>query len=533
MKNLYKYFFIFIIGIQKAFAQSPAMYVPENGQIFMHSADTTTVFSNVMNDGNIGSEKGAVINFLGTKWENNTGSQMPDESSAGTGITGTGGIFRFMLSSYNTGTQFVLGGYNASVKSGASFPNLSIENSFGLGLEDLSDIQIRHNLNFTSGYLYLNGWNAVVGYQDPGTITGYTGQSYVVTGNEPAGGYLYRSGVIPADSTVVFPIGTDDSSYSPAAIRYNGSSATDIRARVYDSVYAQAVTGSTDDSNYVLKTWNMSEDANGNGSTNVWLQHEVNDEGILFPPFRDSSYISEYEDTGWDYVTPTGVFNPGTFTTGSPITDAYINQRLLSSGLGTGSYLSVSTKTYSSTPSAVNLIYFEAVRTTIRWVQTYWRTQMERNIKEFILLRRREDETVYTPIDTVPSQAVNGYSNSLLYYSYLDDDYYDNWTYYQLKILGNDGKIFYSPVRKVPWFVLVDVNPNPSNGHFRITIFGVHHELHFSIIDMLGRRIGQYTIYHDDIVNVNGLADGVYFVVFYDPTENEAVISTTKVEVIH
>jgi hypothetical protein len=508
------------------------MYVPKNGQIFVHAPDTTSLFSNVLNDGSIGSEKGAVVDFQGTKWENNSGSQMPDESAAGTGITGTGGTFRFLLSPYNSGTQYVLGGYNVSVKSGASFPNISIENSAGVGLEDLSDLQVRHNLNFRAGNLYLNGWNTVVGYQDPGTITGYSPRSFIVTGTTVEGGYLYRSAVTDADSTLMFPVGTYDSSYSPAAIQYHGTVPTDIHARVYDSVFAQTVSGITNDTSYVLKTWDMGEDVNGAGSTDVWLQHELNDEGILFPFFRDSSYISKYNTSGWDFVMPTGVANPGTFTTGGPLTDSYINHRLLSYGLGKTSFLSVSTEIYSSVPSAVDLIYFEAVRTTIRWVQTYWRTQMERNIKQFILYRRRQDETVYTPIDTVASQAVGGYSNSLLYYSFLDDDYYDNWTYYQLKIVGIDGRIFYSPVRKVPWFIEVDVTPNPSNGHFKIHIFGVHHELHFAVVDVTGRRLANYTIYHDDVVDINGLADGIYFIVFYDPTQNDAVITTKKVLVI-
>ena len=533
LKNRNIIILLVFLGLSQVIhAQSPAVYVPPNGQVFVHAPDTTALFTNMTNDGSFGSEKGSVVDFLGTSWENNTGSQMPDESSAGTGLTGTGGIFRFLYSKYNGGTQSVLGGYNVTIGSGASFPNLSIENANGLQLEDLSDLQIRNNLNFVSGKLYLNGWNTVVGYQNPGTITGYSDQSFVVTGTDVAGGYLYRSKMTQADSTVTFPIGTDDNSYSPAAIRYHGTVATDIRARVYDSVYANAVSGVTNDTSYVLKTWNLGEDANGNGSTDIWLQHEAGDEGVLFPSFRDSSYISKYIAGAWDFVPPTGVFNPGTFTTGSPLTDSYINQRLLSNGLGEGKYLSVSTEVYSSVPSAVNLIYFEAVRTTIRWVQTYWRTQMERNIKEFILYRRRENETAYTAIDTVQSQAVGGISNSLLYYSFLDDDYYDNWTYYQLKVLGIDGRVFWSPVRRVPWFVQVEVTPNPSNGHFRIHIFGVHHVLRFALIDMLGRRQGLYTINHDEIVNINGLADGIYFIVFYDPTQNEAVIATKKVEVI-
>lgn len=507
---------ITLITISHVCPAQSGIFIPPNSDIMVFKTDTVSIFGNVQNAGRFGSMKGAMIYFYGQRWRNEQSALIPDEYYYNDTLRPDGGTFNF---SSRSGPQFLYGGYNAGTANGASFPRLHLANPNGLYLEDLSDAKIRYLLQLDSGHLFLNGWNLVVGHRSPGNITGYSHRRFIVTGTQPGGGYLYREQLTSAEGNVAFPIGTAPGSYSPLTIRYNETTPADFHARVFDSVYASAISGPAIIPDNVLKTWNIGSQYPG-GSVSIRLQHEREMEDTLFSYHRDSSYVSRFVTTGWDTLLPGGISTPGTITTETPQLQSYLNTRDFPDGVGTNMYLSKSAVPFQrESRSLVDLLFF-AYRKDIRWVQTYWYTRREVNVLHFEVQRRREQEDSFYTVRTILPTVSRGNSDFSLYYDYEDDNFYDNWTYYRVKTLTRDGRIFYSEIRKVPWFYRITVYPNPNAGLFRVDLFGIDKSILMEMYDVAGRlQKSQLLTSQSNLISWK-IASGTYILVFYD-TENK------------
>ena len=501
------YCLVALLGPGAVRAQT-GLYLVGNADMAVHPGDTVSIFCNVLNNGRFGSLNGGVVQFYGDTWQNGAGALLPDEAYYGLDTSlGMGGVFRFLQTSVS---QSLAGGYSVAGGSGPSFPNLGAGTTSGLYL--VSDVKVRHTLHLEDGHLFLSYNNLVVGNGSPGTIDGYSDQRFVVTGALPTGGSLYREALTGAAGLVVFPIGTDPDSYSPLALQSHTALPITFRARVFDSVYSDATSGASNPQTVVLKTWNTSQTGVNIADVSVWLQHDIHDEGTLFPAYRDSSYISLFGgNTGWDSTGPKGVLNPGTLTTGAPLPEAYLNVRDFTGVLLSDAYLSV-----ADLPPSLAQLQFEAYRETIRLVKTFWYTQYEHDVLHYELQRRRLEEDSFYTVAVVPTQTPDGNSITLQRYSQDDDNYYGNITYYRLKVVGRDGLAHYSVVRIVPSSVAINVAPNPSYGTFTVGIFGMNHVVGMDMYDMAGHRLGVYTINGSATISVPQLAAGTYVLVFYD-----------------
>ncbi len=505
-------------------AQQP-IFIPREGDVFLHGEDTVGIFGNVLNEGRFGTQRGSVIDFLGQKWQNTSLSLLPGSG----GINTSGGLFRFM----GRQRQFLSAGYNFNTNVGPSFPNIAIENEQGLQLEDLNDLHIRGKLHFNDGCLFLNGWNALV----DDSITGYSEEGFVVTGSQIGGGRLYRK-PSEKDTLLIFPIGTTANSYSPLAISSSQSFSGIAGARVFDHVYEKAVNGRVMDSNYVKKTWSLSG-VQGKERTVLLLQHDEVDEGILFSPYRDSSYISLYSiiNSEWDRDSLAhDVLNPGRLTTGKLLDHSYLNNRFFPLGLpnetpDSVTWLSVSNVSNRMICPVADFKLWAAQRYNYRWVQLFWRTLRELNVKSYEVQRRRDTARKFQTIATFKSKGSGGFSNHLLYYYYADDNTYDGWTYYRLKITSASNCIVYTGLQDVPWGIGIKVWPNPSPGDAYVQIQGIKHPIIIRLMNTLGQSLRQYTMNKDGILDIKDLPDAVYFLIFYDTQNSNHKITTVKLVV--
>lgn len=480
----------------------------------------------MINAGDFGTSRGAVVNFLGDQWQNMPGSALSGEEGYGS----HGGLFCFIGSKM----QLLASGYRANSGSGPSFPNLTIGNTGGVQLTDLNDLHIRGNLNFTIGNLYLNGWNTIV----DSTITGYSKDGFIVTGKSIGGGQLYLESA-DENNTYVFPIGTDNDSYTPLAVRVPSALRHRIAARVFDHVLKHVYSGPLLDSDRVKKTWQLTA-IQGIPQTVLFLQHPEEDEGNRFRFLRDSSYISLYSPARdlWDVDSSAhSLHHPGNLTT-QPVDYTYLNDRTFTGGIPLETPDSLSWFSIASTYSniacpAANFKLWAAQRQNYRWVQLFWRTLRETNVVSYELQRKRDTGTVFKTITTVRSKGHDGFSNHLLYYYYADDNTYDGWTSYRLKMTSASGCVVYTDIQTVPWGIGVEVWPNPSPGPTNVRITGIKHNILLQVINTWGQVLQQHTLNNDGIIRLDYLPDAVYFIVVRDPKKNNQKITTVKLVVQH
>jgi hypothetical protein len=484
------------------------------------------VFGDLTNNGLLGSSPSSVFMFLGNQWTNGYNASLFDEGS--TGLNGTGGVFLF---AGKNGQQTIAGGFNIAANMGASFPNFDVNNPNGVILADLNDFKIRNNLNLTNGHIYLNGWNLVLGQDNPGTITNYSDQRFIVTGSGVVGGFVYRMNVSAASSQVVFPIGTSDTSYSPAGVVFEGNNVS-FHARVFDSVYQYATSGKMIYDSVVYKTWNIGQDGAGQ-VTALILQHNNENEAPEYVVNRNQSYISmyDYQKSGWE--TRSGVndnMTSGTLSTGTMTTQATQHSRGFTNGVGTNSYFTKLTP-YSLSYLPADVVLFNAYRRSAIFADLTWTTTRETDMDHFEIERMYDNEEDYTTIATAPTKAINGNSTTRLDYYYEDLNSYEGWTYYRLKVVSKTGKYLYTDVRAVPPLVEVIVYPVPNFGDFKVRIRGIKTAVIMELYDIWGQKVRQKEITESGEVPITDLPAGTY-VLQLKHKDTQALAYTCKVIVI-
>lgn len=478
-----------------------AAYIPPGGQVWSYG--NVAFFGDVTNDGMLGSSPASVLYFLGKQWTNSYTALLSDESPSG--LKGTGGIFRFMS---RNGQQIIAGGYNVAAKTGASFPNLEVNNANGVVLADLHDLHVRNTLQLTNGHVFLNGWNLMVGTDNPGSITGYSDQRFIVTGTETAGGFLYRAKLNSNAGQVVFPVGTSATNYAPAGVRYEGSP-EDFKARVFDSVFMQAITGRTLYDSVVYKTWNLGQEGNGTGLTSITLQHMDADEAPEYNVNRSSSYISRFIDTDWEMRKAVNDnMAPGMLTTQPMLQKATMHSRGIA-GIGGNIYFAKLTSlAYSFLPA--DIIHFNAYRVSYSLVDLVWTTSRETNNAVFEIERMLDNETAFKKIATVPTKAPGGYSTTRLDYYYQDTNDYDGWSFYRIKAVSATGKYVYTDVREVGPLIQATVFPNPNHGDFKVTVRGIKTPLIVQVFDTWGQQVRRLEMVNQSEVNIRDMPAGTY-----------------------
>jgi hypothetical protein len=497
----------FLTGLP-AFSQT-GFYIPPKGKVHF-AGDTSTIFSNVSNNGHLGVGKNAVVNFKGQTWANDPASQITDETDTTTGI---GGWIRFMGDSIR---QQVYGGYNAASKTGPAFPHVQVANKNGIELVN-SSIKVKREVSLSNGLVYLNDKIFAVGNNNPGLISGYNASRYFVTGTAANGGILLRENIRAGDSLIVFPVGTKANAYTPAAIQSKSSQGDDYYVSVFDGVRSRLFNGNDLKDSSVNKTWQIGKLLHpGEGEADVFLQHQNIDEGAAFSQNKRFSYVSEYSGSSWDYGTPLGTPGIGNLTTGPSLLLSGVNKRTFT--LSNASYF---TKFANRDTSIKTKLVFGGYRVNSNIVKLNWQTNPEVNVKYFVVQRRKANEPGFSNIDTISSKAFNGFSLATLLYSLNDSNNYKGITFYRLEVFDYNNSGFYSNVIAIngAGFNVINLWPNPTPDEFYM-IVNAPSARQIVIFNVLGQKVWSQPI------NVNaqtyihvkghGLITGNYYVSIID-----------------
>lgn len=526
-KNIKYYIFAAILLCTSLVHAQTGFYIPKSAKIFFNG-DTSTIFSNVINYGNLGVGKNAFINFSGKVWENDPQAMLTDESLSGNGVTGTGGWIRFLSDSIR---QVLIGGYNAATKSGPLFSHLQIQNKSGIDLNN-SSVKIRKEFRFSTGQMYLNDYILVVGDNNPGVISGYDSSRYFVTNNKPGSGMLIRENVRSSDGRIDFPVGSHNDSYTPAAILSNTLNGDDYYVNVFDSVRANRLTGANLVSKSVNKTWEIGKRLRpGMDDAEVFLQHLVQDEGTQFGSNRMNAYVAYYNGNAWDTGAPQSTPVPGFITSGNTLTGSGVNSRIFFNTINGPSYF---TK-LSGDGTAVlrTVLWFNARRTGNSTVFAYWNTKPEINVRYFVLERMLSNENNFLQVDTLLSLVNGAISLSQLDYSTIDSNNYTGISYYRLKVVNIDGSYFYSniiAVGGIPGDGLNLLWPNPTQDVFYVSCDPAWKIQTIVIWNAIGQKVKEENTNGRTIIQMGGLIPGTYFVSFV--REGGRIVETKKLVVI-
>lgn len=162
----------------------------------------------------------------------------------------------------------------------------------------------------------------------------------------------------------------------------------------------------------------------------------------------------------------------------------------------------------------VSLSDFNAKRSSSAQVNLLWQTVSEQNNKGFGVERKLENETSFSLMGFVNSEAQNGNSSIALNYTFTDANTYKGTSYYRLRQTGTDGKNIYSPVKVVNGWgganVSVQVWPNPAKDFFTIKMDGITGSREAVLTDMFGRNIRKLNITSGQQITVQNLTTGVY-----------------------
>ena len=414
----------------------------------------------------------------------------------------------------DSGRQQIDGGYNAATHSGPAFPNVDIQNPNGVEVIN-STAKIRNQLRLINGLLYLQDNTLVIGDGNPGAITGYDSVHYIVTGG--TGGLLVRENVTSSSNWVIFPIGSRDNAYTPAAIRNNSSRGDDYHARVNDGVKANLFSGKDMQAESVNKTWEMGKRYYPNQDvTDVVLQHLVADEGDTFNTNRGYSYISQFNVAGWDTAYPQVYPAAGYLTSGNPLAGGATNARSFNGKIASSSYFSKFTGKGDTVTNKTHL-WLNGYRVDAKNVHVYWTTKPEVNVKYFVVQRRLSNEANFTSRDSVQSKALNGYSLNYLDYTMNDLNSYTGNSFYRLILVGYNGVRTYSDtvvVGNKSGGMQLLLWPNPSQGQFYVGINGVAAIKYVVIWNVLGQMIHRELVNERTIIPMHINLPGAYMVGF-------------------
>lgn len=514
----------FITGLAGGATAQSGFYIPNTGRIFF-VGDTATIFSNVLNTGKFGIGKTAVVNFKGRNWENDPLSLITDSTLAGDGVNGVGGLVRFLL---DTAWQQLSGGYNAVTRTGPAFSQLEINNLNGVYLTG-STAKIKQELRLSRGLFYLGNNILVVGNGNPGIITGYNDQQYLVTGNAPGMGLLLRENITLADGLVVFPIGSRAAAYTPAAVLSRTPIGDDYYMGVFDSVKSQATTGNNLQDSSVNKTWEMGKRFRPNqDDADIVLQHLLSDEGSIFRSHRQTAYIAAYINNKWDTALPQAPPVAGYLTTGAPLATGGVNTRTTAGLIRASTFFTKFTGTGIPLP-VLTRVWLSAQRIDGQKVKVTWTTRPEVDNHFFVVQRKLANQSEFISIDTVLSKAPNGNSWNYLNYLMNDNNSFTGLSYYRLKIVNLMAEEAYSnivPVKGRPGGYALTLYPNPSTGRFFVGITGTTSVRTIVIWDVAGRKVFEERVAGRNLIEMHLYIPGTYLVSFL--SESGELIETKK-----
>jgi hypothetical protein len=379
---------------------------------------------------NITIESGNVVVMSNSKILNVSGNW----SNNGTFTAGDGSVV------FNgTSTQTIEPGNNA-------FNDVTFSNSTA----GINDINIAGPMTINGACTFTNG---VVGFMTSGTLTfGANATSNLGNANSYVNGSISKIGTSPFN----FAVGEGEN-WGPCAIAAPATNST-ITAQYKHSAgplnwsAAYMCVGSNLHHTSGVEHWLLTSTSSTPNVTLYWntASDVVEPNDLVVAHYNASS--SCWENKGAANIT--GNTNAGSVTNAIPFTSY--------------SPITLGTKTEIN-PLPVELTLFSAECDNNNNVQLYWTTASEIN-NDYFEIQRSTDDLAWEVIETVQGA---GFSNTTIYYEYLDRENPNANTYYRLRQVDFDGKSKFSDIISIRCEnnmekPTISIYPNPFNSILNI-----------------------------------------------------------------
>lgn len=313
-------------------------------------------------------------------------------------------------------------------------------------------------------------------------------------------GQLYIKNIGSSSNQVLFPIGANDSSYTPVSVGNTGT-ANDFGVRVQQGVYTNGYSGNPVLQEAVNRTWFIQPSGSGANAA-VTLTWNSTDE---LPYFNHNQvYLGHYTSSGWD------MGSPKTISGSSPYSITRI-------GINSFSPFAISS---SQTILPVQLTNFTATLQKAN-VQVSWQTATETNTSYFVI-QRSSDGVHFNDIGTVNAK---GNASGNTSYSFIDETALQQNSvklFYRLQSVDKDSKSFYTSISLV---TLSNTNkfavfPNPA----KTTVFVIGQNLaEINIVDYSGKKLISKVVNgaNNISIDISTLPKGVYIIQMKDKQGNK------------
>ena len=195
-----------------------------------------------------------------------------------------------------------------------------------------------------------------------------------------------------------------------------------------------------------------------------------------------------------------------------------------------GNYTLVVTNTLNFSDTSVpftvgalplRLISFTAKKTAASRVDLQWETASEENISGFTVQKKRGDESAFSDIGFVRSQAQNGISNTELTYRFIDSLALISTpgVFYRLQIENTDGSYSYSDIRSITTGSgnnIFTLYPNPAKEQVRIYLNELSQPMVMILYDNSGKKVKEQILYQQNTTIELPHLKGLYFIQLSD-----------------
>ncbi|MEO8861716.1 MAG: PQQ-dependent sugar dehydrogenase [Ginsengibacter sp.] len=170
--------------------------------------------------------------------------------------------------------------------------------------------------------------------------------------------------------------------------------------------------------------------------------------------------------------------------------------------------------------TSIDLISFAAQKNSGSTIVLNWQTGSELNISGFTIQRRKNNETVFSDIGFVSSKAMNGFSNTMLSYNFIDSSALNySKLFYRLQILHADSSFNYSDTRYLN--IEVQTNgfllfPNPASHIINIYLNQVTDPVFVKLYDLTGKEFLSQILDQQNCILKLPFSKGIYIIQISD-----------------